>query len=58
VIPDRAGDKALDYIIPETMEQVAPGSRVRVPLRARLVQGTVIDVLDESEVRERGKFTM
>jgi primosomal protein N' (replication factor Y) (superfamily II helicase) len=51
VIPDNAGDRALDYAIPPGLEKaVQPGSRVRVPLRARLVQGTVIDVVDESEV--------
>ena len=51
VIPDRAGDRALDYLIPPALESaLAPGSRVRVPLRARLVLGTVVDVLDESAV--------
>jgi len=51
VIPDRAGDRALDYRIPAAMEaSVAPGARVRVPLRARLLLGTVIDVREESEV--------
>jgi len=51
VIPDRAGDRALDYAIPPALQgSVRPGSRVRVPLRMRLVQGTVIDVADESDV--------
>lgn len=51
VIPDRAGDRALDYRIPAAMEaSIAPGARVRVPLRARLLLGTVIDVLEESDV--------
>jgi len=50
VIPDRAGDRALDYAIPSGLAgAVMAGSRVRVPLRNRLVQGTVIDVLDECE---------
>ncbi len=51
VIPDRAGDRALDYAIPEALENaVAPGSRVRVPLRTRKVLATVIAVGDDSEV--------
>lgn len=51
VIPDRAGDRALDYRIPAAMEAaIAPGARVRVPLRARLLLGTVIDVLEDSDV--------
>jgi len=50
VIPDRAGDRALDYAIPlELAGAVMAGSRVRIPLRNRLVQGTVIGVLDECE---------
>ena len=52
VIPDRAGDRALDYVIPEVlMNSLAPGSRVRVPLRARLVLATVVEVLDASTVK-------
>ena len=52
VIPDRAGDRALDYVIPEAlMNSLAPGSRVRVPLRARLVLATVVEVLDASTVK-------
>ena len=52
VLLDRAGDRALDYLIPEAMkESVAPGSRVRVPLRARLVLGTVVEVLDTSAIK-------
>ena len=51
VLPDKAGDRALDYIIPPHMaEMVAPGSRVKVPLRARLLQGTVLEVLEDSDV--------
>jgi len=50
VIPDRAGDRALDYAIPpELAGAVMAGSRVRIPLRNRLVQGTVIDVLEVCE---------
>ena len=52
VIPDRAGDRALDYLIPGALvSSLAPGSRVRVPLRARLVLATVIEVLDASPVK-------
>jgi len=52
VLLDRAGDRALDYLIPEAMtESLAPGSRVRVPLRARLVLGTVVEVLDTSAIK-------
>ena len=52
VIPDRAGDRALDYVIPEAlMNSLAPGSRVRVPLRAKLVLATVVEVLDVSTVK-------
>ncbi|MGC2578968.1 MAG: hypothetical protein WA376_15490, partial [Terrimicrobiaceae bacterium] len=51
VVPDRAGDRALDYVIPETLaSSLAPGSRVRVPLRARTVLATVIEVLDAPAV--------
>jgi primosomal protein N' (replication factor Y) len=52
VVPDRAGDRALDYRIPDALEAaISPGARVRVPLRARLVLGTVVDVRDTCEVR-------
>jgi primosomal protein N' (replication factor Y) len=52
VVPDRSGDRALDYRIPDALEaSVSPGARVRVPLRARLVLGTVVDVREETEVR-------
>jgi primosomal protein N' (replication factor Y) len=48
---DRAGDRALDYLIPAALSgKLAPGSRVRVPLRTRLVLGTVVEVLESSEV--------
>jgi len=52
VIPDRAGDRPLDYLIPPHLEgKVAPGARVRVPVRTRLLLGTVVDVLAVSEVK-------
>jgi primosomal protein N' (replication factor Y) len=48
---DRAGDRALDYLIPDSLARlVATGSRVRVPLRTRLVLGTVVDILETSDV--------
>lgn len=51
VIPDGARDRALDYLIPASLEAaLAAGSRVRVPLRTRTVLGTVVDVTGESEV--------
>ncbi len=51
VLPDRSGDRALDYLIPAAWQaSLAPGARVKVPLRARVVLGTVIEVLEESEV--------
>ncbi|HEY5707118.1 MAG TPA: primosomal protein N' [Terrimicrobiaceae bacterium] len=52
VLPDRAGDHALDYVIPDAfVNSLAPGSRVRVPLRARLVLATVVEVLETSAVK-------
>jgi primosomal protein N' (replication factor Y) (superfamily II helicase) len=49
---DRAGDRALDYLIPESLSgSLAPGSRVRVPLRTRLVLGTVVEILETSAVK-------
>jgi primosomal protein N' (replication factor Y) len=40
----------LDYSIPEGMQAaVGIGSRVRVPVRTRLLPGTVIEILEESE---------
>ncbi|GAB4174414.1 MAG: primosomal protein N' [Terrimicrobiaceae bacterium] len=52
VVPDRAGDKALDYEIPEKLsEAVAPGSRVRIPIRTRVVLGTVVETFQEERDR-------
>ena len=48
---DRAGDRALDYLIPDSLTGIiAAGSRVRVPLRTRLVLGTVVDILETTDV--------
>ena len=47
---DRAGDRALDYLIPDSLTGlIAAGSRVRVPLRTRLVLGTVVDILETTD---------
>jgi len=52
VIPDRSGSRALDYEIPAALEtSLTPGARVRVPLRAKLVLGTVIDITSDTDAR-------
>ncbi len=51
VAPDRSGQSAFDYAIPEDlMGRVGIGSRVRVPVRTRLVLATVVELLEETEV--------
>lgn len=50
VIPDRSGDRALDYAVPPPLaSSIGPGARVRVPLRTRVVLGTVVAMHDEPE---------
>ena len=50
VLPDQAAGRLLDYRVPDAMrDHVGVGSRVRVPVRTRLLTGTVIDVLDSCE---------
>ena len=52
VVPDRAGDRPLDYEVPVLLaDRVGPGSRVKVPLRNREVSGMVIDVREEDASR-------
>ncbi len=52
VLPDQAAGRLLDYRVPEAFAgSVAVGSRVRVPVRTRLLAATVIEVLGESDVR-------
>jgi len=52
VLPDQAAGRLLDYRVPEVFEaSVAVGSRVKVPVRTRLLTATVIEVLEESDVR-------
>ena len=51
VVPDRSGQSAFDYEIPEhLLGKVWIGSRVRVPVRTRLVLATVVELLEETEV--------
>ena len=46
VLPDQAAGRLLDYRIPESMaSSIGVGSRVRVPVRTRMLTGTVIEVL-------------
>jgi primosomal protein N' (replication factor Y) (superfamily II helicase) len=50
VLPDQAAGKMLDYRVPDPMAaSVGVGSRVRVPVRTRLLPGTVIELLDDCE---------
>ena len=52
VIVDDTSERLLDYAIPAAMSgRVDVGSRVRVPLRSRLVLGTVAEIVDGSEVQ-------
>jgi len=51
VVPDRSGHSAFDYEIPEHLAgKVWIGSRVRVPVRTRLVLATVVELPEETEV--------
>jgi len=50
VLPDQAAGKILDYRVPEAMSsKIAVGSRVKIPVRTRLLAGTVIELLDACE---------
>ncbi len=52
VLPDQAAGRLLDYRVPEALaSMVAIGSRVKVPVRTRLLTATVIELLDFSDVR-------
>jgi primosomal protein N' (replication factor Y) len=52
VLLDQSAGKPLDYGIPAHLaSRVYAGSRVRVPLRTRVVLATVLTVLEESEAR-------
>jgi primosomal protein N' (replication factor Y) (superfamily II helicase) len=51
VVPDQSGQSVFDYEIPEHFAaKVAVGSRVRVPVRTRLVLATVVEILDATEI--------
>ena len=50
VLPDQAAGRLLDYRVPESMkDSIGIGSRVRVPVRTRMLTGTVIEVLATCE---------
>ncbi len=52
VLLDQSAGKPLDYAIPETLaDRVAIGSRVRVPLRTRLVTATVVSLHEETDAQ-------
>ena len=52
VLLDQSTGRPLDYRIPPDFDsRVQPGSRVRVPLRTRLVLGTVVSVHEETDAR-------
>jgi len=52
VLLDQSAGKPLDYSVPrELAERVVAGSRVRVPLRTRVVLATVISVHDETDAK-------
>ncbi len=52
VLLDQSAGRPLDYGIPAPLaDRVKAGSRVRVPLRTRVVLATVVEVLAESDAR-------
>jgi len=52
VLPEKAGDRAWDYAIPDSLAgRIGPGARVKVPIRSRSVVGTVVDVKEEEANR-------
>jgi len=58
VLLDQALDRPLDYRVPKGREdRLETGSRVRVPLQKRQVLGTVMEVLDSSEVANPREVT-
>lgn len=50
VLLDDSGSRVFDYGVPEGVE-VAPGMRVRVPVRMRTLLGTVLEVTNSSDAR-------
>ncbi len=52
VLLDQSAGKTLDYRVPPELEaRVTAGSRVRVPLRTRVVLATVLSVHEETDAR-------
>jgi len=52
VLPDQAAGRLLDYRVPEALlASVGVGSIVKVPVRTRLLTATVIEMLEQSDVR-------
>ena len=52
VLPDQAAGRLLDYRVPECFgDSVGVGSRVKVPVRTRMLTATVVEMLDFSEIR-------
>lgn len=52
VLPDQAAGRLLDYRVPEVFgTSVAVGSRVKVPVRTRVLTATVVEVLEYSDAR-------
>lgn len=50
VLPDQAAGKILDYAVPDAFSpHVGIGSRVRVPVRTRLLSATVLELCETSE---------
>lgn len=60
ILPDQAAGKLLDYAVPERMRStIGVGSRVRVPVRTRMLTATVVAVLEESDwkgIRDVGEL--
>ncbi|MEI8387523.1 MAG: primosomal protein N', partial [Verrucomicrobiota bacterium] len=52
VLPDQAAGRLLDYRVPECFgDSVGVGSRVKVPVRTRMLTATVVEMLDFSDIR-------
>ncbi|TSB46359.1 primosomal protein N' [Alkalicoccobacillus porphyridii] len=52
-VPAAQTDRLFDYIIPDHLEEIVrPGMRIVVPFGPRLIQGFVIEVVQESDVQK------
>ena len=50
VLPDQAAGKILDYGVPQPLRvAIGVGSRVRIPVRTRLISGTVLEICASTE---------